>query len=132
AMKIQICCGIAALTLVLASCGKSKVTPDNGSNPGNTGGTGGGTAGGTTTESVYLTNAKATHAFITSGYATSYGSYRVNTTTNTNGAFEWYVASQLYADAAMVSQGDASYQASMNNTFSWLGKLVDKTDANGG
>jgi uncharacterized protein YyaL (SSP411 family) len=124
---------IIAATILLSACGKSSTAPDNGNNNGNNGGNNGGTGGGTpATESVYLTNAKATHAFITAGYATSFGSYRVNTTTNTNSAFEWYVASQLYADAAMIASGDASYQTSMNNTFSWLNKLVDKADPNGG
>lgn len=131
-MKMQFCYGIVALMLVMASCGKSKVDPGNGGNTNPGGGNGGDNGGGSTIESVYLTNAKATHAFIVSGYATSYGSYRVNTTTNTGGAFEWYVASQLYADAAMVGIGDASYKSSMNNTLAWLGKLIDKGDTNGG
>jgi uncharacterized protein YyaL (SSP411 family) len=124
---------IIGAIIMLSACGKSSTTPDNGNNNGNTGGNNGGTGGGTpTTESVYLTNAKATHAFIAAGYATPFGSYRVNTTNNTSSAFEWYVASQLYADAAMVASGDASYQTSMNNTFAWLNKLVDKNDPNGG
>jgi uncharacterized protein YyaL (SSP411 family) len=123
---------IIGIVLMLVACGKSNTTPDKETTSGNTGGNNGGSGGNPVTESVYLTNAKATHAFITSGYATSFGSYRVNTTNNTSSAFEWYVASHLYADAAMVASGDASYQASMNNTFSWLDKLVDKTDPNGG
>jgi uncharacterized protein YyaL (SSP411 family) len=118
---------IAALAILTASCSKSKVTPS----PTDTTSTGGG--GGTTPPiSAYLTNAKATHAFIVSNYLTSYGSYRVNTTDNTSGAFEWYNASQLYADAEMVALGDATYTQYMNNTFSWLNNLVDKSDANGG
>jgi uncharacterized protein YyaL (SSP411 family) len=132
-MKINIRCSIAALAILLASCGKSKVNPGNTTNPDNPGSGGnGGSTGGGTTESVYLTNAKATHNFIVSGYATPYGSYRANTTDNTSSAFEWYVASQLYADAAMVAKGDATYAASMNNTFAWLNKLLDKSDPNGG
>jgi uncharacterized protein YyaL (SSP411 family) len=94
-------------------------------------------AGGTDTTpvtpvSTYLTNARTTHDFINTNYLTSYGSYRVNTTTNVNSAFEWYNASQLYADAAMVQLGDSTYLSSMNKTFGWLNNLIDKTDANGG
>lgn len=128
-MKIQICCSIAAVALLMASCSKTKVSPDNNGGSGNNNG---GNTGGTTTESVYLTNAKATHAYINAAFAIPGGSYRVNTTTNTNSAFEWYVASQLYADAAMAGLGEAGYQTSMNDTFNWLSKLVDKADANGG
>jgi uncharacterized protein YyaL (SSP411 family) len=117
---------IAALAILTASCSKSKVTPT----PTDTTSTGGG--GGTPPISAYLTNAKATHAFIVSNYLTAYGSYRVNTTDNTSGAFEWYNASQLYADAEMVALGDDTYTQYMNNTFSWLNNLVDKSDANGG
>lgn len=126
-MKNNLCCGIAVIML-LASCGKSNVNPDSGggnNNPGNPPPT-------QPTESVYLTNAKATHSYILSGYATPYGSYRVNTTTNTNGAFEWYVASQLYADAAMVQNGDATYKPYMKNTLQWLNKLIDKSSVSGG
>jgi uncharacterized protein YyaL (SSP411 family) len=120
---------ILVLSILFASCSKSDTSPAGGDKgSGNTGGTGGNPV----TESVYLTNAKATRAFIKAGYATPYGSYRVNTTDNTNSAFEWYVASQLYADAAMVANGDASYLEPMNSTFAWLSKLEDKTDPNGG
>lgn len=124
----QIYCGLLALIFIFSSCSKSKVSPGNGTDPDNSNGGGDSSV----TESVYLTNAKATHNYIISGYATSYGSYRVNTTTNTNSAFEWYIASQLYADAAMVGIGDDAYLSPMLKTFSWLKKLTDKSDVNGG
>ncbi len=129
-MRTKHCNWILALSLLLASCSKS----DNGTPEGNggNGGGNGGSGGNPVAESVYLTNAKATRAYIKAGYATSFGSYRVNTTTNTNSAFEWYVASHLYADAAMVAAGDANYLEPMNGTFAWLTKLEDKADPNGG
>ncbi len=82
--------------------------------------------------SVYLTKAKETQDFITSSLLTSYISYRVNTSSNTNSAFEWYNASQIYADAAMIEIGDSSYLSSMNATFKWMENLWDKSDPNGG
>lgn len=118
----------AAPLVFLLSCSKSHVTPPP-TKTDTTGNTGGNTPPGT---SAYLTNAKNTHSFIASYYLTGYGSYRVNTTTNTTGAFEWYNASQLYADAAMVAAGDASYTQYMNNAFQWLQNLWDKNDSNGG
>jgi uncharacterized protein YyaL (SSP411 family) len=125
-MKNLIYGGIAALIILSASCSKSKDTPAP-APP-----TGGGGTSPVTTVSAYLTNAKATHDFVTANYLTAYGSYRVNTTTNVNSAFEWYNASQLYADAAMVGLGDATYTAGMNKTFTWLNNLIDKNDVNGG
>jgi uncharacterized protein YyaL (SSP411 family) len=122
-MKNLIYSGMVALIILTASCSKSKDTP---APP-----TGGGTPP-VTIVSAYLTNAKATHDFVTANYLTAYGSYRVNTTTNVNSAFEWYNASQLYADAAMVGLGDATYIAGMNKTFTWLNNLIDKNDVNGG
>ncbi len=122
---------IIVLGVLFASCKKSDNGPATGEN-GNNGGNTGGTGGNPVTESVYLTNAKATRAFIQAGYATPFGSYRVNTTNNTTSAFEWYIASHLYADAAMIANGDAGYQGPMNNTFAWLTKLEDKADPNGG
>ncbi len=82
--------------------------------------------------SAYLTKAKETHDFITSNLLTSYKSYRVNTSTNTNSAFEWYNVSQVYADAAMIEIGDSSYLASMNATFKWMENMWDKADPDGG
>jgi uncharacterized protein YyaL (SSP411 family) len=118
--------GLAVLVILTASCSKSGDTAAP-APP-----TGGGTTPPVTTVSAYLTNAQKTHDFVTANYLTAYGSYRVNTTTNVNSAFEWYNASQLYADAAMVGLGDASYTAGMNKTFSWLNNLIDKNDVNGG
>ncbi|QQL49985.1 glycoside hydrolase family 76 protein [Mucilaginibacter ginkgonis] len=120
---------ITLLTLVFVSCSKSKVVPDS---TGTNNGGGSGTPSGGITESIYLTNAKAVRSYVQSAYATSFGSYRVNTTTNTSGAYEWYVASQLYADAEMVELGDASIKTSLTNTLSYLQKLIDKSDINGG
>lgn len=121
-----------ALPLVLLfSCGKSHVTPTP-IKTDTTGNTGGGGTNPPPAGSTYLANAQSTHSFITSFYLTAYGSYRVNTTTNTTQAFEWYNASQLYADAAMVASGDNSYAPYMNNTFQWLQNLWDKSDKNGG
>ena len=123
-MKNFIYGGITAIVILATSCSKSNVTPQK-TKPVDT----------TTPPpvvSVYLTNAKATHTFIVNNYLTSYGSYRVNTTTSINSAFEWYNASQLYADAEMVALGDATYLPLMNNTFTWLNKLTDKSDINGG
>ena len=82
--------------------------------------------------SEYFTKAKETHDFVINNLLTSYNSYRVNTTTNINSAFEWYNVSQLYADAAMVALGDTSYFSYMNNTFKWLDNLWDKSDPYGG
>jgi uncharacterized protein YyaL (SSP411 family) len=82
--------------------------------------------------SPYLTKAKETHEFITSNLLTVYKSYRVNTTTNTNSAFEWYNASQIYADAAMVGIGDSTYLTYMNSTFKWMENMWDKADPDGG
>lgn len=125
-MKNILLSAIALVIIIITSCSKSSVNPQkNNSGSGDTTTT-------TTPVSIYLTNARATHGFIANNYLTSYGSYRVNTTTNTSGAFEWYNASQLYADAEMVSLGDSSYLPYMNNTFAWLQKLIDKTDIHGG
>lgn len=110
--------------MVFVACSKS----DNAVTPPSQG-------GGDTSQpqvSEYLIKAKETHDFVINNLLTSYNSYRVNTTTNTNSAFEWYTASQLYADAAMVSLGDTSYLPYMNKTFKWLDNLWDKTDVNGG
>lgn len=123
-MKNFVYSGMAVLVIFAASCSKSNVTPQK-INPIDT----------TKTPppvSVYLTNAEATHTFVINNYLTPYGSYRVNTTTNTNTAFEWYNASQLYADAEMLGLGNASYLPLMNKTFAWLNKLIDKSDVNGG
>lgn len=116
---------VAFVVATFASCGKndSPVTP-----PGNGGDT-------TTTPpqvSAYLTLAKETHDFSINNLLTSYNSYRVNTTTNPNIAWEWYNSSQVYADAAMVAIGDTSYLSYMNKTTAWLQNMWDKSDPDGG
>ncbi|WP_461450400.1 glycoside hydrolase family 76 protein [Mucilaginibacter sp.] len=123
-MKNFVYGSMAALIILAASCSKSSVNPPK-NPPVDTTKT-------VTPTSLYLTNARSTHGYIANNYLTSYGSYRVNTTTNTGSAFEWYNASQLYADAEMVSLGDQSYLQYMNNTFTWLQKLIDKADTSGG
>lgn len=124
AMK-NILYGLGAVLVVLtASCSKEKVTPQ--------GGTGGTTPPDTTPVSAYLTKARETHDYIVNNLLTSYKSYRVNTGANANTAYEWYNASQIYADAAMIAAGDASYHAGMDATFAWMNGLWDKSDPNGG
>src|ERR1700712_4938834 len=118
--------GLAVLILLTASCGKEKVKPNNGNNGGNT------PPDTTPVVSAYLTKAKETHDYITNNLLTSYHSYRVNTGANNNTAYEWYNVSQIYADAAMIANGDASYQAGMDATFTWMNGLWDKSDPNGG
>lgn len=125
-LRIHKLLGFTFLLFLLSSCSKSKPNYDDGPSDPDDGG------GGTPTESVYLTNAKATHQFVLSAYSIGNGGYRVNTTDKANTSFEWYVSSQLYADAAMVGLGDATYIPRMVNTLAWLKKLVDKNDPNGG
>ena len=115
---------VVFVIMVFVACSKS----DNTVAPPNQG-------GGDTSQpqvSEYLIKAKETHDFVINNLLTSYNSYRVNTTTNANSAFEWYNVSQLYADAAMVMLGDTSYLPYMNNTFNWLDNLWDKSDPYGG
>lgn len=107
-------------SFLLAACGKDKgstptppVTPPADTTP--------------VVTVSYLDLAKKTHDFIAGNLSTQYGSYRVNTTTNLTQAYEWYNVSQVYADAAMVEAGDASYLASMNKTFTWMENMWDKT-----
>lgn len=114
----------ALMIVLLSACGKAKDTPTPVIPPHDT----------TTvpTVSAYLTKAIETHNFIISNLLTSYNGYRVNTSTNRNSAFEWYNASQIYADAAMVEIGDSSYLPFMNATFKWMQNLWDNSDPNGG
>ncbi|MDE3184574.1 MAG: hypothetical protein KGM16_14240 [Bacteroidota bacterium] len=116
---------LASIIVLLSSCGKGKDTPVPLTTP----------PVDTTPVhlvSVYLTKARETNDFINSNLLTSYNSYRVNTSTNTNSAFEWYNVSQIYADAAMIEIGDSSYLKSMDATFKWMENMWDKTDPNGG
>ncbi len=59
-----------------------------------------------TPTSEYWLKAQETHNFIVENMLTRYNSYRVNTTDQTNIAYEWYNVSQIYADAAMIQAGD--------------------------
>lgn len=80
----------------------------------------------------YLKLAGETHDYVLGNLITQYSSYRANTTSNSNAAFEWYQVSQVYADAAMVAAGDASYLPYMNKTFKWMDNMWDKSTATGG
>jgi len=80
----------------------------------------------------YLTLAKETHQFVTSNLLTSSYSYRANTTSHASNSYEWYNVSQIYADAAMVAAGDASYLPYMNSTFKFMENMWDKADTRGG
>lgn len=83
------------------------------------------------TSSVYWTYAEDTHNYVVGNLLTSYNSYRVDSA-NPNEAYEWYNASQVYADAAMVLYGDSRYAPYMNNTYTWLGNLWNTGSASGG
>ncbi len=80
----------------------------------------------------YLNQARQTHDFTVGNLLTQYGSYRSNTTSHANEAFEWYQASQMYADAAMIKAGQANYLLYMNNTFVWMENMWDHNDPRGG
>jgi uncharacterized protein YyaL (SSP411 family) len=84
------------------------------------------------TSSAYYIKANETHNFVYGNLLTTYNSYRVNNTTQTSTAFEWYNVSQIYADAAMIKIGASSYAPYMNNTFSWMSNMWNGTNANGG
>ncbi|QQL49986.1 glycoside hydrolase family 76 protein [Mucilaginibacter ginkgonis] len=84
------------------------------------------------TSSAYYIKAGETHNFVYGNILTSYNSYRVNTTTTTTTAYEWYNASQIYADAAMVKIGATTYASYMNNTFTWMSNMWDGASPNGG
>jgi uncharacterized protein YyaL (SSP411 family) len=120
-MKNLLYLWVAMILVLISSCGKHKDIPPP-VPPVDT----------TPEVSAYLTKARECHNFITTNLLTSYNSYRVNTTSNTNSAFEWYNASQIYADAAMVRIGDSAYLSYMNKTFNWMENLWDKSDPGGG
>lgn len=87
----------------------------------------------TTTPTIsYLQLARETNSFITGNLLTQYGSYRANTTSRVNNAYEWYVASQIYADAAMIAAGDTTYRNAMNRTFYWMENMWDHSSSFGG
>jgi uncharacterized protein YyaL (SSP411 family) len=117
--------GMAAILFLTASCSKEKIVPQKGIDGGDRPDT-------TIKVSAYLTSAIETNEFITNNLLTSYGGYRANTTSEANTSYEWYNASQIYADAAMVAAGKSSYAASMNKTFTWMDGMWDKSDPIGG
>lgn len=82
--------------------------------------------------SEYWLKAQETHNFVVGNLLTRYNSYRVNTTTQTTNAYEWYNTSQIYADAAMVQAGDTRYLAFMNNSYAWMSNMWDASSSNGG
>lgn len=82
--------------------------------------------------SSYWNYAQQTHSFIVGNILTTYNSYRGNTTTEFNNAFEWYNTSQIYADAAFVKAGDSRYATFMNNTYTWMGNMWDTHSSLGG
>lgn len=85
-----------------------------------------------TTPVSYLKLARETHGFTTGNLMTQYGSYRANTTSHSNIAYEWYIVSQIYADAAMISAGDTMYHTYMNRTFTWMENMWDQSSPIGG
>jgi len=82
--------------------------------------------------SAYWNYAQLTHNFVYGNLLTSYNSYRVNTTANVNDAYEWYNASQIYADAAFVQAGDSRYAPFMNNSYTWIGNMWNTGSSTGG
>lgn len=82
--------------------------------------------------SEYWLKAQQTHDFVVGNLLTQYHSYRVNTTDQTNIAYEWYNISQIYADAAMVQAGDTRYISYMNNSYDWMSNMWDRSSSNGG
>jgi uncharacterized protein YyaL (SSP411 family) len=82
--------------------------------------------------SKYWLKAQETHNFVVANLLTRYNSYRVNTTTQTGIAYEWYNASQIYADAAMIQAGDIRYMSYMNNSYTWINNMWDRSSSNGG
>jgi uncharacterized protein YyaL (SSP411 family) len=80
--------------------------------------------------SAYWNYAQQTHSFVVGNILTTYNSYRVNTTTNS--CYEWYNASQIYADAAFVQVGDSRYAAYMNNSYTWMSHMWNTGSSYGG
>ena len=122
--KVMSYIAMFALIAALASCGKDDPSTTTPTPPPDD----------TTAPVVtnYLTLAKQTHDFTVGNLLTQYNSYRSNTTSHANEAFEWYHASQMYADAAMIKAGQANYLSYMNNTFIWMENMWDHVDPKGG
>lgn len=83
------------------------------------------------TNSVYWTDAQQTHNFVVGNILTTYNSYKADSAKPTT-AYEWYNASQIYADAEMVLSGDSRYTSYMNNSYSWMNNMWDNGNPNGG
>ena len=85
-----------------------------------------------TPTSEYWLKAQETHNFVVENLLTPYNSYRVNTSSQTNIAYEWYNVSQIYADAAMIQAGDTRYISYMNNSYVWMNNMWDASSSSGG
>lgn len=127
--RIQLLSGLGSLVVMCAvmSCGKEKMAAPSAAAAGNFK-----TTQARSTTSAYWSYAQQTHNFIVGNILTSYNSYRGNTTTEANNAYEWYNTSQIYADAAMVLNGDSRYASYMNNTYSWMSHMWDFGSSIGG
>lgn len=80
--------------------------------------------------SQYWTKAQDTHNFVVGNLLTSYNSYRIHAGSTTS--YTWYNASQIDADAAMLTEGDTRYAPYMNNTYSWMNNVWDIHSSIGG
>jgi uncharacterized protein YyaL (SSP411 family) len=89
-------------------------------------------ANGRVANSIYWDRANQVHNFVVGNLLTQYNSYRANTTTNYNNAWQWYQISQIQADAEMIRQGDTRYAPYMNNTYSWMGNMWHSSSPTGG
>jgi len=84
------------------------------------------------TSSAYYIKAQETHNFVYGNLLTTYNSYKVNTTTQTTTAYEWYNVSQIYADAEMAKIGNSAYLPYMNNTYTWMNNMWNGSTPTGG
>jgi uncharacterized protein YyaL (SSP411 family) len=82
------------------------------------------------TKSVYWLDAQQTHDYVVTHLLTPYNSY--SSVPGTKSDFEWYVVSQIYADAAMVESGDPSYNVSIDKTYVWMNNMWDNGNPIGG
>jgi len=83
------------------------------------------------TNSVYWTRAHETHNFVVGYFLTPFNSYRADLGPNANTVWEWYIVSQILADAEMVRQGDTRYASYMNNSYAWMNNMWEKTALGG-
>jgi len=81
--------------------------------------------------SIYWTRAHETHNFVVGNFLTQYNSYRADLGPNSNTVWEWYIASQILADAEMVRQGDTRYAPYMNNAYAWMHNMWENTPLGG-